>query len=174
MRAGGDDFEAVWRCLEATKLQVDIAYHTVKQIMEMKSGTAPSNEGDDAYRQLAIERCHRALNAFGELALHCKFTDVSRPWASIRQVRDNPLSENSWLPIWAALSDESLEDRLRHYYRLSKTADIHQQWFAQLVAEAKRRGRPEVVEKAKEWVAHYGVLPSISRSNDSAALSATA
>ena len=65
--------------------------------------------------------------------------------------------EDTWLPVWAALSDRSLEKRLRHYYWLSmKAPKLHQERFAQLVAEADRRGKPELVDQAKGWVARYG------------------
>lgn len=64
---------------------------------------------------------------------------------------------NSWLPVWAALSDESLEHRLRHYYWLSMNApNLYQSRFVLLVAEAVRRGKPQIVDGAKEWVSKHG------------------
>ncbi len=66
----------------------------------------------------------------------------------------------SWLPVWAALSDESLEQRLRHYYWLSMSAPtLYQSRFALLSAEAMRRGKEEIIENAKNWVARHGSGP---------------
>ena len=67
-----------------------------------------------------------------------------------------------WVPVWAALSDESLEHRLRHYYWLSTQApNLYQMRFELLVAEAERRSKPELAENAKAWVALYGCPPPI-------------
>lgn len=67
---------------------------------------------------------------------------------------------NSWLPVWAALSDESLEHRLRHYYWLSLSApNFYRSRFALLAGEAIRRGKEEIIEKAKEWVVQHGSAP---------------
>jgi len=41
------------------------------------------------------------------------------------------------------MSDEALRDRLRHYLFLA---------IAQLVAEADKRGKAEMVDEAREWV----------------------
>lgn len=69
---------------------------------------------------------------------------------------------DSWFPVWAALSDESLEHRLRHYYWLSTQApNIYKTRYDFLVAEAERRGKPRLVEYAKAWVARYGCQPPI-------------
>ena len=60
-------------------------------------------------------------------------------------------------PIWAALSDESLELRLRHYYWLTTTdPHLHIGRYAVLVEEAHKRGKPEMVERAKDWVKMHG------------------
>ena len=66
---------------------------------------------------------------------------------------------DDWLLVWAALSDDSLEHRLRHYYWLSLSApNLYKARFTLLVAEAVRRGRPQIVVRAKEWVAEHGYL----------------
>jgi len=70
------------------------------------------------------------------------------------------LRQHNWKPVWATLSDESLEHRLRHYYWLTTMEpDIYITLYAQLVAEAKRRDRLEIVVKAKEWVAVLDTPP---------------
>lgn len=64
---------------------------------------------------------------------------------------------DTWLPVWAALSDETLGQRLRHYFWLSiKAPYVYPGRFEQLAAEAKRRGKPEMVDRAKQWVTRYG------------------
>ena len=64
---------------------------------------------------------------------------------------------DDWQAVWSALSDESLENRLRHYYWLSTAAPkIYIGRFAALVEEARRRGKPQMVDRAKEWVKSYG------------------
>jgi hypothetical protein len=66
---------------------------------------------------------------------------------------------DDWLLVWAALSDDSLEHRLRHYYWLSLSApNLYTSRFSLLVAEAVRRGKPQIVVRAKEWVAEHGNL----------------
>lgn len=73
---------------------------------------------------------------------------------------DNCGMQNNWPSVWAALSDESLEHRLRHYYWLTRTApNIYMTRYAQLVAEAKRREKLEIVENAKQWVVNHDMLP---------------
>ena len=62
--------------------------------------------------------------------------------------------------VWAALSDESLEHRLRHYYWLTTEApNLYIGRFAALVEEARRRDKPEMVDRAKQWVNRYGAPP---------------
>ena len=68
----------------------------------------------------------------------------------------------TWLSVWAALSDESLEHRLRHYYWLSLGApNLYKSRFALLVAEAMRRGKLDIINNAKEWVAKHGSPPPL-------------
>jgi hypothetical protein len=84
-------------------------------------------------------------------------------WFTVRQVRENPALANpdAWFQVWTALTDDSLEDRLRRYYWLStKAPSIYKLGFGLLVvAEAERRGKPELVEQAKAWVAKHGAPP---------------
>ena len=69
------------------------------------------------------------------------------------------MSDNG-LPVWAALSDEALEQRLRVYLWQSKMGTgSYGGRVAQLTAEAARRGRPEIAEKAKAWVARSKTAP---------------
>ena len=79
-------------------------------------------------------------------------------------MRDNREMGGSdlWVPVWAALSDESLEHRLRHYYWLSTQApNLYQKRFELRVVEAERRGKPELTRNAMNWVRLYGCPPPI-------------
>ena len=72
----------------------------------------------------------------------------------------NPASPDGWDSAWEKLSDESLEQRLSHYYWLSTLApNIYQARLAVLIAETERRGKPEIVEKAKARVQKHGSPP---------------
>jgi hypothetical protein len=88
---------------------------------------------------------------------------TSVDWFTVRQIRENPSLANpdGWFLAWMALSDDSLKDRLRRYYWLSTNApNIYKAGFGLLVAEAERRGKPEIVEEAKAWVTRYGNHPA--------------
>jgi hypothetical protein len=51
------------------------------------------------------------------------------------------------------MSDEELRDRLHHYLFLAANGtNQHAKRIAQLVAEADRCGRTEMVAEAREWV----------------------
>ena len=51
------------------------------------------------------------------------------------------------------MSDEELRDRLRHYLFLAANSPLqHAKRIAQLVAEAEKRGKAEMVNEAREWV----------------------
>lgn len=66
------------------------------------------------------------------------------------------MPDDSWLSVWSALSEESLENRLRHYLWLSRSAPaLYQQRYEHLVAEAERREKLELVERARRWVASH-------------------
>jgi hypothetical protein len=68
-----------------------------------------------------------------------------------------------WLPVWAALTDEGLEKRLRYYLWLEKiTPAVPQPRISLLSAEAERRGRPEIVTRAAQWVARSKTAPLLS------------
>jgi len=57
------------------------------------------------------------------------------------------------LPVWAALTDEALERRLRVYLWHSKLGSlVYQGRLDQLIAEAERRGKLEIVSRARDWV----------------------
>ena len=69
---------------------------------------------------------------------------------------------DSWLSVWSALSDEGLEKRLRYYLWLSRAVpETHERRVAQLVAEARRRGKPEIAEHARQWVAESKAAPTL-------------
>jgi hypothetical protein len=53
--------------------------------------------------------------------------------------------------VWACLSDEQLQETLRDYLWLAKTISNarHEDRIEQLVSETKRRGKPEILEKAR-------------------------
>lgn len=68
------------------------------------------------------------------------------------------MPDDEWHSVWATLTDDSLEHRLRHYYWLTTVApNLHIGRFAALVEEAKRRGKPEIAERARRWVDRNGV-----------------
>ena len=49
---------------------------------------------------------------------------------------------------------------MRHYYWLARMApNIYMTRYAQLVAEAKRRDKLEIVENAKLWVVNHDTPP---------------
>ena len=51
------------------------------------------------------------------------------------------------------MSDEGLRNRLRHYLFLAANSPLqHAKRIAQLVAEANKRGKTEMVDEAKQWV----------------------
>jgi hypothetical protein len=65
-------------------------------------------------------------------------------------------------PVWAALSDDALEKRLRRYYWLTTAApNIYLVRFLGLVEEVKRRGKPEILTKVEHWVERYGGPPPL-------------
>jgi hypothetical protein len=51
------------------------------------------------------------------------------------------------------MSDQELRDRLRHYLFLAANGpNQHAKRIAQLVAEAAKRGKAEMVDEAMQWV----------------------
>ena len=51
------------------------------------------------------------------------------------------------------MSDEELRDRLRHYLFLAANGPHqHAKRIAQLVAEADKRGKADMVDEARQWV----------------------
>jgi hypothetical protein len=60
------------------------------------------------------------------------------------------------------LSDEALERRLRYYLWLSRIVpNSHERRIAQLITEAERRGKREILERAREWVASSKTSPTL-------------
>jgi hypothetical protein len=61
--------------------------------------------------------------------------------------------DDGWPKVWADMSDDELRDRLRHYLFLAANSPLqHAKRIAQLVAEAEKRGKAEMVDEATEWV----------------------
>jgi hypothetical protein len=66
-------------------------------------------------------------------------------------------TDDGWPKVWAEMSDEELRDRLRHYLFLAANSPLkHAKRIAQLVAEADKRGKAEMVDEAREWVKSHG------------------
>ena len=62
-------------------------------------------------------------------------------------------TDDGWPKVWAEMSDEELRDRLRHYLFLAANGPLkHAKRVAQLVAEADKRGKAEMVDEAMQWV----------------------
>jgi len=67
---------------------------------------------------------------------------------------------DGFVSIWTALGDQALEKRLRYYLWLLKVQPgTPQPRLEQMIAEAERRGKPELVEKARQWVKRSKVAP---------------
>ena len=65
-------------------------------------------------------------------------------------------TDDGWPQVWAEMSNEELRDRLdrlRHYLFLAANGPLkHAKRIAQLVAEADKRGKAEMVDEAMQWV----------------------
>jgi hypothetical protein len=62
-------------------------------------------------------------------------------------------ADDGWPKVWVEMSDEELRDRLRHYLFLAANSPLkHEIRIAQLVAEADKRGKAEMVDEARQWV----------------------
>jgi len=58
--------------------------------------------------------------------------------------------DDGWRRVWAEMTDEELEARLFTYYWLAmNTPNSHLDRLRQLAAEAERRGRTAMVERAR-------------------------
>lgn len=58
--------------------------------------------------------------------------------------------DQEWTRVWAGMTDAELQDRLRDYLWLAaNTPNGHANRIKQLIAEADRRGKPEMVERAR-------------------------
>jgi hypothetical protein len=61
--------------------------------------------------------------------------------------------DDGWPKVWAEMSDDELRNRLRHYLFLAANSPPkHAKRIAQLVAEADKRGKAEIVDEARQWV----------------------
>jgi hypothetical protein len=60
--------------------------------------------------------------------------------------------DDGWPRVWAGMSDEELQDRLRHYLFLANGPNRHARRIVQLVAEAGRRGKAQMLDEAMQWV----------------------
>ena len=62
----------------------------------------------------------------------------------------NTVMDDGWKQVWAEMTDAELEDNLFTYLWLSlHTPNKHASRVAQLIQEAERRGKPEMVERAR-------------------------
>jgi hypothetical protein len=62
-------------------------------------------------------------------------------------------TDDGWPNVWAEMTDEELRDRLRHYLFLAANGpNQHAKRIAQLVAEAEKRGKAQMVGEAMQWV----------------------
>jgi hypothetical protein len=60
------------------------------------------------------------------------------------------MMDDGWRRVWAEMTDEELEARLFTYYWLAmNTPNSHLDRLRQLAAEAERRGRTAMVERAR-------------------------
>ena len=61
--------------------------------------------------------------------------------------------QDGWPEIWHRFSDEQLEQNLYEYLLLTGSGPGGQdRRIDQLIAEAERRGKPEIVERAKQRI----------------------
>ena len=59
-------------------------------------------------------------------------------------------TDDGWATVWAEMSDEGPRDRLRDYLWLAANGpNAHAGRIAQLLAEAERCGRVEIVDDAR-------------------------
>jgi hypothetical protein len=62
-------------------------------------------------------------------------------------------TDDGWPKVRAEMTEEELRDRLRHYLFLAANSPLkHAKRIAQLVAEAEKRGKAEMVDEARQWV----------------------
>ena len=60
------------------------------------------------------------------------------------------VDDDGWQQVWAEMTDSGLEDHLFTYLWFSlHTQNKHASGVAQLIQEAERRGKPEMVERAR-------------------------
>ena len=125
---------------------------------EYKAGALPSADGNYALQQ-ALRAEHNARAKY--MTVLEIYTHVLVHGELPKNPNANQVLPDEWDSVWSELSDESLEQRLCHYFWLSTLApNIYQSRLALLVAEVERRGKPEIVEKIKAWVTKYGTPPA--------------
>lgn len=72
-------------------------------------------------------------------------------------------TDDRWAQVWAEMTDDELLDRLRDYLWLAaNTPNAHASRIGQLQHEATRRGRPELVDAARNWVTTHLFTPNAS------------
>ena len=65
----------------------------------------------------------------------------------------NHMSLTSWAS-WVHMSDHDLENAARYYLWLSiNFPDLHTERLREIIAEAERRGKPEILNQARASVA---------------------
>lgn len=74
----------------------------------------------------------------------------------------NPMSGMDWAQKWGRMDDRDLEHAAHYYFWLASTyPELHSDRLEEIVAEATRRGKPEIVENAKASVKRGGVGPEL-------------
>lgn len=59
-------------------------------------------------------------------------------------------AKNDWAALLTQMSDERVEEILRDYLWLHATTNTSLNRIEQLMGEAERRGRPELIERARQ------------------------
>jgi hypothetical protein len=58
--------------------------------------------------------------------------------------------DNGWAEVWARMTDEELESAARDYIWLAGACpEVHAKRCDEVIEEAKRRGKPEIIRRAK-------------------------
>lgn len=59
--------------------------------------------------------------------------------------------DDSWREVWRSRTDSELEETLSQYLWLAANSpNHHQSRIRQLIEEAERRGKPEIIDRAKK------------------------
>ncbi len=145
----------IWRGhLRAAQEKYSAASRRASQVQEdYKEGQPPSPDG-----VYALEQALRAENDARSkyMAVLEVYTHVLVHGELPGSFSAKPVSSDRWDSVWSELSDETLEQRLAHFYWLATLApNIYQPRLAVLIAEAERRGKPDLVERVTTWT-KYG------------------